>query len=270
MSPTGWRETPPPPLCCPACGAAITHRGACAGCGRRWGMKATFPDFVMPETVGRKDRLLHGVYQGLGRWHDPALKIFMAKVDGTGEAAVRDRIASLFAPLMPASRLLDVGCGSGGELLSLSRRWPSARLYGVDLSLRMLERGWERTREAGIRPWLALADAHRLPFPDDSFDGVLHVGAVNNFSDRRRALAEMVRVAKPGAGLLIVDEQLDGGSPQGLRHRAAFRALTWYDRQPAAPVDELPGNVADVEVTQVSRFYYAMRFYKSAHDDRDL
>ncbi|MCA9552862.1 MAG: methyltransferase domain-containing protein [Myxococcales bacterium] len=115
-------------------------------------------------------------------------------------------------------------------------------------------------RGAEVQVNLLLADAHTLPFADMTFDRVLHVGATGSFGDPARALAEMARVARPGAPVVVVDEQLDPGRPHGLLRRAAFRAITFYERNPSCPSALLPPGVEDVQVRQISRFYYALRF----------
>ena len=51
--------------------------------------------------------------------------------------------------------------------------------------------------------------AEDLPFADNSFDIVFHVGGINFFSDKPRALAEMLRVAKPRTKLMVADETQD-------------------------------------------------------------
>ena len=51
--------------------------------------------------------------------------------------------------------------------------------------------------------------AEDLPFIDQSFDVVLHVGGINFFSDKKRAIEEMIRVAKPGTKIMIADETSD-------------------------------------------------------------
>lgn len=78
-----------------------------------------------------------------------------------------------------------------------------------------------------------------LPFADRAFDAVLHFGGVNLFGDRARALAEMVRVAKPGATLVVGDEGMsearrDAWLGRGLvkmnslyRFRPLFHFLPW-------------------------------------------
>ncbi|MEK3903244.1 class I SAM-dependent methyltransferase [Paenibacillus sp. FSL R7-0179] len=59
----------------------------------------------------------------------------------------------------------------------------------------------------GYLAFMEEADAaERLPFQDNSFDSVYHVGGINVFSDPHAAVLEMIRVAKPGTRLMIADE----------------------------------------------------------------
>lgn len=113
-------------------------------------------------------------------------------------------------------RLLDVGCGSGAVLIAAAKRLPRGRAEGVDLWRSRDQSGNdpERTRAnahadgVADRIRLHTADMTELPFPDASFDVVTSALAVHNISnpvDRRRAVAEMARVLKPGGRLALVD-----------------------------------------------------------------
>lgn len=53
------------------------------------------------------------------------------------------------------------------------------------------------------------ACAEDLPFADNSFDIVYHIGGINFFNDKAKAMQEMLRVAKPGTKILIADETAD-------------------------------------------------------------
>ena len=79
---------------------------------------------------------------------------------------------------------------------------------GADISLGMLKKC---QKIWGGRANLNLVNcaAEDLPFADQSFDVVLHVGGINFFSDKKRAIEEMIRVAKPGTKIMIADETSD-------------------------------------------------------------
>src|SRR5262249_55333038 len=110
---------------------------------------------------------------------------------------------------------------------------------------------------------LLLADAHSLPFQNDLFDRVFHVGAINAYRDPTRALHEMARVARAGTPIVVVDEQLDPGRDHTLCHRMAFHALTLFDTHAQDPKLLVPEEYRpSAEVTPVSRFYYCLTFTK--------
>lgn len=208
------------------------------------------------------------VYDGFGVMHDPALRVVLPLVDGVDEGTARARLLArlpldelqAIAQERPL-RALDISFGTGGELLGLARTLPSGtELFGLDLSSTMARLGRRNLRRAGVTAELCLADAHHLPYADDAFDLVVHVGGINAFSDKRQALREMVRVARPGAPVLVVDERLDRSRPLPRWQRLLFRAITWWDPVQEPPLDELPEQVSDVQVEQVLRFYYLLRF----------
>jgi SAM-dependent methyltransferase len=231
------------------------------------------PELLLPEQVGGLDRLMRGIYDGFGALHDPALRLLLPRVEGVSEAEARSRLldAMELRRLLPPPqdrplRVLDVACGTGAELRGLALRLPrDTELFGIDLSRRMLEIGRRNLRRADVRAELCLGDAHALPYADAFFDLVVHVGGINAFSDKRRALAEMLRVAGPGAPIFVVDEQLrDGGRGIPLWKRGLFRVVTFWDAVQVAPTAELPEEASEVELLQPFDFYYALRFRRRA------
>ncbi len=97
------------------------------------------------------------------------------------------------ARLAPGQQLLDVACGTGVVAREARRR--AAEVVGVDINPGMLAQARSLDPEIEWRQ----ADAHALPFEDGSFDAVLCQFGLMFFGDRPRALAEMRRVARPGA-----------------------------------------------------------------------
>lgn len=254
------KDPGPPPLRCPACAAPLPHPAACPACGARFDPIAGFPHLIAPGSVVGTDRMMRWIYHRLGRLHDPAVKHLLSRLDGFDETALREGILDLLNP-PPTGRLLDVGCGTGQELMRLGRRCPQAELVGVDLTPGMLSLGRENLRRAKISAWLALADVHALPFPDAQFDAVVHVGGFNNFRDRPRALAELLRVTRPGGAVVVVDERLDPTRRHGPLSLLTYAALTWYDPDRRGPEAHLPTG-ARYELRQLSRFYFGLRLEK--------
>jgi ubiquinone/menaquinone biosynthesis C-methylase UbiE len=104
------------------------------------------------------------------------------------------------AGVTPGQSVLDVACGTGIVARTAAERLGGAgRVTGVDVNEGML------AVARRVRPdleWRA-ADAAGLPFPDASFDAVLCQMALMFFPDRRRALAEMARVATSGGTVAV-------------------------------------------------------------------
>jgi ubiquinone/menaquinone biosynthesis C-methylase UbiE len=87
------------------------------------------------------------------------------------------------------SDVLQVGCGTGVAFARLQRLLRPASLVGVD---------FDRTGLASVRVRCAQADLLALPFADRSFDLVIDFGTCQHVPDRASALAEVVRVLRPG------------------------------------------------------------------------
>lgn len=116
--------------------------------------------------------------------------------------------------LTPTARVLEVGCGSGRDSVWIARALgPGGLLVLQDLSPAMLEIARSKfTALSGEGEpftceieWFG-GNAAALPFADGELDAVFHFGAVNTFTDRRRALAEMTRVVRVGGRVVIGDE----------------------------------------------------------------
>jgi ubiquinone/menaquinone biosynthesis C-methylase UbiE len=98
---------------------------------------------------------------------------------------------------------LDVACGTG--IVSRSIAQKMHLVYGIDISMGMLEMATEYAREKKIENIrFARSMAERLPFPDGVFDGVTCSGALHLFQDTVEALNEMARVMGRGTRLAIM------------------------------------------------------------------
>jgi SAM-dependent methyltransferase len=112
-----------------------------------------------------------------------------------------------FLNLTTSSRVLDVGCGSGGPALHVSRT-TGCEVVGVDVREDALAIASRMTAEApfGMRVTFRRADAGRpLPFEDATFDAVLCIDSVNHLPDRPGIFAEWARLLRPGGRLLFTD-----------------------------------------------------------------
>ncbi len=97
-----------------------------------------------------------------------------------------------------AARLLDVGCGTGANLLLL-REYGDA--WGIDLA----EEALQLSRARGIAPERTLlASAKELAFRDNQFDLAMSFDVICNITDDVAAMADVARVLKPGGRFIIL------------------------------------------------------------------
>lgn len=106
----------------------------------------------------------------------------------------------------PGKRFLDVAAGTGDSSVALARR--GAEVVSTDFTHAMLRLGPPKFARKGLhdRIWAATdADAQRLPFRADSFDGITICYGIRNVEDRPKAYAEFLRVLRPGGQLTILE-----------------------------------------------------------------
>jgi ubiquinone/menaquinone biosynthesis C-methylase UbiE len=120
-----------------------------------------------------------------------------------GERRARNQVLK-HLPSGPGIDLLDIAIGDGVYLDWLPKDW---RIVGADISRSQLAAC--RQRAEGRQVWLSQCEAEALPLADQQFDAVLSIGAFNYFNDPEAALREMVRVARPGATIVVSDEVPD-------------------------------------------------------------
>jgi len=127
------------------------------------------------------------------------------------------RVAQLTAA-RAGERALDLCCGTGDISFALAAQ--GAEVTGLDFSEPMLAVARERARRNGKDSCLRFlaGDALQLQFPDASFDVVTVGYGLRNLADWKKGLGEMLRVAKPGARLLV----LEFGKPDNALWRAFY------------------------------------------------
>ena len=99
--------------------------------------------------------------------------------------------------LPPGSKILDIGCGTGHLAGELMRRGYEA--WGVDLSSAMVD----YARKHYHADHFQVGDIERIPFSDNSLDGVMCLGVMEYLTGDEAALREMWRVLKPGGRAVI-------------------------------------------------------------------
>ncbi|MEO8205113.1 MAG: ubiquinone/menaquinone biosynthesis methyltransferase [Chthoniobacterales bacterium] len=125
----------------------------------------------------------------------------------------RGKVAKIVRSWTP-NRLLDLATGSGDLAIAIQNSCPSAQIVGADFCLPMLKMAHAK----GFKN-LVHADAMRLPFRDNAFDGTTVAFGLRNMKSWKGALQEMARVIRPDGHILILDFSL----PQNPFLRTAYR-----------------------------------------------
>lgn len=154
----------------------------------------------------------------------------------------RDRLIDEL-DLAPDQSVLEVGCGTGRNLVKIADRWPGGRLHGLDISAEMLVSARASLTRAGLGETARLAQGDAAQFDPqalfgcDRFDRIVFSFTLSMIPAWERALAQACTLVAPGGRIAIVD------FGQQERLPAAFaRALhAWLRRFHVAPrADLLP------------------------------
>ena len=115
----------------------------------------------------------------------------------------KGRDAAIQATNKIGGRVLEVGVGTG---ISLPLYSPNVRIFGTDISEAMLKKAKQRVTEGRLKniEGLAVMDAEKLEFPDNSFDVVMAQYVVTAVPNPEVALDEFARVLRPGGELIIL------------------------------------------------------------------
>ena len=134
------------------------------------------------------DRLNHLMSLGIDNiWRKKAIKEI---VDGTQQ------------------QILDVACGTGDSTIAIAKAMePGGRVTGIDISAGMMEPLMRKAAHEGVHDRIKLlqADALQMPFEADTFHRVTCAFGIRNFEDRKKGLAEFLRVLKPGGRAVILE-----------------------------------------------------------------
>jgi ubiquinone/menaquinone biosynthesis C-methylase UbiE len=163
-------------------------------------------------------------------------------------------------------RVLEVSIGSGGNLPYLFESPKVGDVYGLDISIAQLTNCRRMVTSRGWPVDLFLGKAEELPFKSDSFDSVFHIGGINFFSEKQKAIDEMIRVARPGSKIVIADE-----SEQVARVVARFLRLSRSTRDSkvdaSVPVHLVPETMKEILVDGIWKMHgqyhgYCLEFRK--------
>jgi demethylmenaquinone methyltransferase/2-methoxy-6-polyprenyl-1,4-benzoquinol methylase len=178
---------------------------------------------VPTELLDKREARIRRMFGEIAPWYDFLNHLLSLNIDKRW----RTRTAKLVPP-GPAEHgpILDLCTGTGDLALTYDRAsGGTVPIIGADFCHEMLVRAARKVAEAGAaqRVRFVEADAQALPFPADTFQLVTVAFGLRNITDTDRGLAEMVRVARPGGRVAI----LEFSKP---RHWLLGRLYRWYFR----------------------------------------
>lgn len=110
----------------------------------------------------------------------------------------------------PGSRILDVGCGLGDDVMELAQIvGPEGLVVGIDKSEGLIEKARQRSKEYEHAIEFHVEDAHQLSFENNTFDGCTASRVFMHLPDRQKVLSEMIRVTRTGGRIVVGDPDWD-------------------------------------------------------------
>lgn len=140
-----------------------------------------------------------------------ALERLIARLESRAQDALFAKLLQKYAArlsLPPNARILEVGCGTGATLRMLAQREDfSGKAFGVDQSGHFIDAAikFSQAENVGDKLVFQVGDAHKLDFPDTTFDVAIAHTVISHVTEPTMVLAEMARVVQPGGTVVIFD-----------------------------------------------------------------
>lgn len=193
--------------------------------------------------TGETARLMDAVYRNQRHIYDLTRKYYLLG---------RDRLIDRLQPAA-GERVLEVGCGTGRNLIAAARRYPEARFFGFDISAEMLETARANVARAGLsdRICLVRGDASdplvlrnftAAPEVAEGFDRVFFSYTLSMIPVWRQAIAVGAGALKPGGRLSVVDF----GEQERLPRSFRTLLLAWLRAFHVTPRSELVAELQGV------------------------
>jgi ubiquinone/menaquinone biosynthesis C-methylase UbiE/uncharacterized protein YbaR (Trm112 family) len=250
-------------LCCPACKGILAFPDLstlheissglfCKVCGRNYSADNGYVDFLGDNKTIYKNRWEKIIRSLYAKFYTTTTNLILIFFGGIKKS--REEVLDLLE-LKESAIILETGMGPGDNFPLMTESVKNLRIFGIDIQKQMMIHCMRNIRKWKIDAELFRADAEELPFCNGMFDVVFHLGAFNLFADKNKALNEMIRVARPGARIVIADESEKG--------QKIFNMLTGNNEAFVLPFNLIPGNMLNMVVRTIWKGYgYVITFTK--------
>jgi S-adenosylmethionine-diacylgycerolhomoserine-N-methlytransferase len=156
----------------------------------------------------------------------------------------RDSLIDAMA-LKPGSQVVEVGCGTARNLIRMARRYPGARLFGLDASEAMLETASRAVAKAGLTERIALSHGYAEALNpglfglSEPFDDIVFSYSLSMIPDWKQALKSASMALSPTGRIHVVDF----GDLANLPAPARKALLAWLGLFHVSPRKELLGSL---------------------------
>ncbi len=259
-------------LACPTChrelslqvtrGNEIIDSGSlsCPSCQATYPIQHGMPRFIRESELSGLNKTFARLYDWFSLIYVAFSKIGFLFLGTTDGRARRE----LLARLEPnGGKVLEVSIGPGNNLPYLLSKPDAGEVYGLDISIGQLKRCNVLVQRRHWSVDLFLGNAEELPFTDESFDSVFHIGGINFFNDPQKAIDEMIRVSKPGTKIIICDEN-ETGAQWYEKFLPGFKTAFKGQRDAiVAPIALVPKTMLEVKLGNIwNGFMYCLEFRK--------
>lgn len=247
-------------MCNPYYGEPFKHEGdflTGVVSGTKYPIRHGIP--VILENGGKSSQTLFSkvFYDLLAFTYDPIVSLG-EKIKINTEKIVRQECIHQLK-VKPGDKVLETAIGSGSNIQYLPT---NAHYYGLDISYPLLRRA--QAKLAGKYPFVELfqADGAFVPFRDNTFDVVFHMGGIQFYRDPFRGVSEMARVARPGTSVYVLDEI--SGAVRALKRLPAHRRYSVSKEKALEGIKHLvPHSMLEINCSQVSGTdFYLLTFKK--------
>ena len=198
------------PYVCPLCKSNLLLSNmiySCQSCQRQYFIINDIPNLLIEsESESKKSTNVSGMFDKIAKFYETKLVYLITYhvLAGLKIPSVKELIGKVMDRIdTHRGIILDIACGTGIYTRSIAKI--ATKVFGIDISQRMLEQAKKLTEKEGLTNiYLSKADAEKLPFSDNYFDAICCSGALHYFTNTYKALKEMRRVLKPNSPLIVM------------------------------------------------------------------